>query len=381
VDEARLGHGKASLETRSYGIERSADGFRATCGALTVPSVRIVWAVVSLVALGFLSGCGGGTPASESTAVPPPPIERDLPKGYRVLKTFDANLTGASVPEKVVTAVGPPTSHNGAVPLTPATVQVLTWDKDRWRLIFDAQKTQSPQTYGDPRTSNGGPGRYPGVGDDPKPLIDPEAEVTLGTVDAAPLLTEKRDELVFSAMLNYGGSGVPQILAVVDFDRAEPKVVYAWSGEHLELKLGGDRIFATSSVWARGDAHCCPTRDYRFVVGRSGSRITELQDQRPYLGVLVREKGEYFGEGPYQVIAVTKGAPAAGKLQVGDVLLGFPNAKTGFYQQLASLDAGASTLIGIRRNGTKMTISVKLGSAKDAAPVQLPEGEDRFEAL
>jgi hypothetical protein len=357
------------------------------------PAVKIIWAFACLVALGFLAGCGGGKSASESAPVPPPPIERDLPKGYRVLKTFDANLTGGPVPETVVASVGPPTGRPEGIKLQPATVQVLSWDPERkgWAVVFDAQKTVAPATYGDPRTSNGGPAALAGVEEDPTPILDPEADVALDLVDAARLLTDKREELVLSAALNYGGSGVPQILAVVDFGQSKAKVLYAWRGEHLEPKLDDDRIVATSSYWTRADSHCCPSRDYRFVVGPAGDRITELEDDRPYLGVLVRERGKYFGEGPLQVLEVAKGSPAEGKLRAGDVLLDVENAPPpqttyggeprGFYSKLAAFEEGDTARIVIERDGSKTTVPVRLASLKDAATMSIPEGEERVDGI
>jgi hypothetical protein len=338
----------------------------------------------------LLPGCGGGDePGTASTAdVPPPPIAQLLPPGYRAQEVLKANLTEGAVPETVVTSVGPPTTQFSGVPLRPATLQVLSWDAegDRWQVIFDAQKAIKPKTSGNPRTSNGGPGAaQSGVGEDPQPILDPEAEVTLDVVDFARLLKGERDQLVFSATLSYGGSGLPQILVVADFEDAKAKVLYAWSGEHLEVELVGDRIHARSSFWTRADSHCCPSRGYRFVVGSSGGSITVLEDERPYLGVLVREQGEFFGEGPLKVLEVAKGSPAAGKLLAGDVLLDVENASPPedepFYRKLSAFDEGETARLVIRRDGARMAVPVKLGSLKDARPLSIPEDGDRVEAL
>jgi hypothetical protein len=287
--------------------------------------------------------------------------------------------------------VGPPNTEFNGTPLRPATVQVLSWDDlaKRWAVIFDAQKVIAPETYGSPLTSNGGPGAY-SFGQDPKPILDPEAEVTLELVDFAPLLKGERDQLVLSAMLSYGGSGLPQILAVADFEDAKAKVLYAWTGEHLDLELDGDRILATSSYWTRSDAHCCPSRDYRFVVGSAAGTITVLEDERPYLGVLARELGEGMGEGPLHVLDVAKESPAAGKLRVGDVLLDVENTPplsrddelpTSLYVKVSAFDAGQTARLVIRRNGVEMTVPVQLGSLKDAQTMSLPEDDDQVDAL
>ena len=230
----------------------------------------------------LLAGCGSGDDNGPSAGdVPPPPIEKLLPPDYQVDDVLKANLTNGPVAEAVVTSTGPPTSHFGAVPRRPATLQVISWDGERWQVIFDAQKTKKPKTYGNPRSSNGGPGARVGLGEDPRPLLDPLAETTIEVVDFAPILKGGRDQLVFSATLSYGGSGLPRILSVVDFENAKAKVVYAWSGEHLELELQGNQIHAISGYWTRSDAHCCPSREYRFVVGSSDGSVTVLEDDRP----------------------------------------------------------------------------------------------------
>jgi hypothetical protein len=344
-------------------------------------------AIVLFGSLLLFAGCGGGDEragsGTASTAnVPAPPIARLLPSDYRAQEVLKANLTGGPVPEMVVTSVGPPTGQLG---FHPATVQVLSWDglAKRWTVIFDAQKVIAPETYGSPRTSNAGPGVYPGVGEDPLPVLDPEADVTLELVDFARLLKGERDQLVLSALFNYGGSGLPHILTVVDFEDAKARILYAWRGEGLGLELEENRIVAMSHYWTGVDAHCCPFRDYRFVVGQSGDSVTVLEDERPYLGVLVREQGQDFGE--LQVLKVAKASPAAGKLRAGDVLLDVEDAPPPetevLYHNISAFDAGQTARLVIRRNGARMTIPVKLGSLKDAETMFIPEDEDRVDAL
>ena len=64
------------------------------------------------------------------------------------------------------------------------------------------------------------------------------------------------------------------------------------------------------------------------MVGPSSGSVTVLEDERPYLGVRVREHGESFGEGPLEVLEVAGESPAAGKLRAGDVLLDVENDPT-----------------------------------------------------
>jgi hypothetical protein len=335
----------------------------------------------------LLTGCGGHDASGPSGSdVPPPPIGKLLPRGYEVDEVLKANLTGRPVPETVVTSVGPPVGDPG---LQPATIQVLSWnDSDkRWRVVFDAQKTMAPDRW-DPRTHNGGPGVPAGVELDQRPILDPEADVEFDLVDSARMLKGDRDQLVFAATFTYGGSGMPSTLVVADFDDVRARVLYAWTGEHLRVTLEGNRLHATSSYWTRADSHCCPSRSYRFLVGASGDTVTVLEDERPYLGVLVREQGEYYGEGPLEVLEIAKGSPAEGRLQAGDVLLDVENAppledegKPGFYDKIAAFDAGRKARLVIRRDGVKLTVPVELGSLKDAQTMFIPENEDRVDGL
>ena len=337
----------------------------------------------------LLTGCGSNDAGEPSGSdIPPPPIGKLLPRGYKADEVLKANLTDGPVPETVVTSVGPPA---GDIGLQPATIQVLSWDDSdkRWTVLFDAQKGNAPDTNG-PRTSNGGPALYGSLDRDPTPILDREADIQLELVDFAPLLGTTRDQMVFSARLNYGGSGVPQVLAVVDFKDAKAKVLYLWRGEHLEPRIEGDRIYARSSYWTRADSHCCPSRQYGFVVGRRGKSVDVLEDSRPYLGVLVREQGEYFGEGPLEVLEIADGAPAEGRLRVGDVLLDVENApkqespggdRQPLYNKVTAFDAGQTARLVIRRDGVERTIKVKLGSLKDGYGLVIPGDADRVDAL
>jgi hypothetical protein len=336
----------------------------------------------------LLTGCGSyGDNRPSASDVPQPPIGQMLPPDYRVDEVLKANLTDGPVPEAVVTSVGPPV---GDIGLQPATIQVLSWDGKRWTVLFDAQKVPAPQTYGNPRTSDNGPGALSGLDQDPLPILDPEANVKFDLVDSVRMLKGNRDQLVFSAVSTYGGSGTPTTLVVADFEDGKAKVVYTWRGENLVVELEGNRLLATSSYWTRADSHCCPSRDYRFVVGPSGGSLTVLEDQRPYLGVLVRE-GEWPGEGPLEILEVADGSPASGRLQVGDILLDVANVPRPrkpyvygdepLFNKISAFDAGEKAQLVIRRHGAELTVPVELGSLKDAKTMFIPEGEDSVDAL
>jgi hypothetical protein len=84
-------------------------------------------------------------------------------------------------------------------------------------------------------------------------------------------------------------------------------------------------------------------------------------------------------------------SPAAGRLRVGDVLLDVENDPPSegrysgepvpLYNKLSAFDAGQTAQLVIKRDGTRITVPVQLGSLKDAVTMFIPEDEDRVDAL
>lgn len=255
----------------------------------------------------------------------------------------------------------------------------------RWRVRFDAQKVPTP---GDSCAagSQDRPACYPGNGGEylgpggAVTLLSRKADVSLGPVRFAHLLSKRYDDLIFSAAADAGGSGIPMVLAVVDF-RFGPQVEYSWSGEALiGWHVAHGKLYAKANDWTVNDAHCCPIRAYRFTVAPRGGEFVETGDNRPWLGVTAREHGSW-GSLPLKVVGIAPYSPARRALQVGDVLLRVLNAPgppyynmppTGFFDRLALFRPGQLARLLIRRDGVRMTVSVKLGSLKDAIPGVFP---------
>jgi hypothetical protein len=363
-------------------------------------------ALFLLTAIGLLSsGCGGVAKTVTVTRsltvqampkVPPPPLARVVRSNYRTLRVYRASLSGGRVPEVVVTSAGPPV---GSLSFHSADVQVLYWDSlaSRWTVVFDAQKVMPPVTLGGPQASNTGPGYFAGntSTDPPTPILDPKADVQLGPVRFASILPGNRKQLLFSATTSYGGSGVPVTLAVVDVKDGVANVSYLWDGEGLHWQLSGSTIRGKSPYWTRADAHCCPSRDYQFALAARGGYITETADQRPFLGVLVRQTG---GDGAVsstlQVTQIADNSPAAGRLLVGDLIVdvanarpsrdtGDPAATDSLYNKLTSLDAGETAQLVVERGGARFTVPVKLGSLRDsnATSLIIPPNDYSLDAL
>jgi hypothetical protein len=377
---------------------RSCGGNEQT---LAVVQKRVVVQVAVVLLTGTcVAGCGDSEKTENSTTttqeavseVRPPNIAKVLPPNYRVRKVWRASLTGQDVPETIVSSVGPP---HGELQFHAATLQVLSWDDiaKRWIVIFDGQKVIAPDSFGSPMTSNSGPGNsFASTPDERKPILDPEADVVVDQVRFPSLLPDKRKQLVFSATINYGGSGVPSTLVVVDFPEAQARIAYAWSGEHLDWTMAGNQIAAKSSYWTRADAHCCPSRSYTFVVGNQNGSVTVLRDQRPYLGVLVRETGGGTAfTTPLEVVEVDANSPAASVLRVGDVLVDVenapsraesdPGASASIYNKVSAFDAGQVASLIVTRDEVQIRLRVRLGSLLDASGVFIPADDYTIGAL
>jgi hypothetical protein len=294
-----------------------------------------------------------------------------------------ANLTRAEVPDVIVSTVGPSTGDLG---FHPANVEVIAWDSlaRRWSVVFNAQKVVAPAAFSETRTSNAGPAHYAGYAGESVPLLDPKADVTVDRVVFAPMLAGVRRQLIFSATSSYGGSGLPGTLAIVDFRGGQANVLYTWSADHgIRWRFEDGVIHGRADYWTPADAHCCPLREYSFTIGRDGNSIDELSDQRPYLGVLVRQtEGAAGVSGPLEVIEVAEGSPAEGSLDIGDVIVDVQNgrpphtadaaASDSVYDKLSSLDSGDEAQLVVERDGRASVVRVKLGSLRDAGSLYIP---------
>lgn len=332
------------------------------------------------------AGCGGSAHSAVDTvsakqsavAIPRPPYGRVIPKNYVARRVWRASMSGGSVPEAIVSSVGPPV---GSLGFHSADLQVLAWDgiARRWTVVFDAQKVMSNEGS-TTESSNLAPGGQLGAFQ-PVPLLDPKAQVTLQSVAFAHLLPGKGDQMIFNEVANYRGSGVPGELVVVELRQGTANVVYEWGGDGgVRFKVSGDKINATGvEYWTSSDPHCCAARSYRFTVGRgSGRYLTELSDNRPWLGAYFQAITSGTGDSPVKVVGLVQGSPAAKVLRTGDVVLAVQNAPKirndaqyllgpAIYDQLVTFDARQTARLLVSRNGTQVSLSVKLGSLKDSS--------------
>lgn len=334
-----------------------------------------------------LAGCGGG-----NRAVPAAPIGLGVPYGYRTTHVWRGDLSGQSVQDVVVASEGPPATFQG---FHSRDIRVLVWDPlaHQWTVAFDAQKTFS-LPGGDPGSSNTGPGFVPRP-PPTTPLLDPKADVTLGAVRLVQLLPGARHQLAFSASMNYGGSGVPGVLAVISFEGGIADVVYTWNGEGLRSWNVANRVLgARAEYWTPADAHCCALTTYAFTIAQRNGYLRETSDTRSWLGVEVEEtKPNDWPVTPLKVTQIADKSPAAGHIRVGDVILDVVNAPKppkafagsaqvkSIFDKVILIPPGGTAKLLVERGGARVVVPVTLGSQKDAFGQFLPENDYKAAAL
>lgn len=323
--------------------------------------------------------------------MPSAPIGLGVPYGYRTTHVWSGDLSGQKVQDVVVASAGPPVTAFG---FHSADIRVLLWDPlaHEWSVAFDAQKVYPQLAFEDPGTSNDSPGLgYEGPST--APILDPKADIGLGNVRLVHLLSGRRDQLAFDASMNYGGSGVPDVLAVVDFKGGLANLAYAWTGEGLMgWSVHNGVLRARAEYWTPTDAHCCPTGRYRFSVANGKYGVGETSDSRPWLGAIVHALNQAEGlAGALRVTGFTDKAPAAGHLRVGDVIvnvLGAPKPPENsgvqtesIFDKLILMRPGEAARLVVERGGRRIVVPVKLGSMRDSFGTELPKTDYTYGAL
>ncbi len=360
---------------------------------------------LGVVAGVLLSGCSGSI-RPDAQSVPAPSIARFLPHGYRVVKTYRADLSGGAVSDVIVTSATPVRAGSAL----GADIQVLSWDRAmrRWRLTFDGRSARWPNTELVPQDSNQGPGypyrlTYPGKHPLPPQLILGKvvaADAYVDQVAFVPLLGGNRDQLVFVGAYEFG-AGVQGILGVVGFHDGTGKVIYSWEGQTGigPVQISRNRIRAEANYLVPGQPLADPGRTYQFALGARAGRIVEVYDDRPFLGIIMG--GAPYGR-PVVVHAVSHG-PAAGRLRPGDAILAVENAprmagfdgstpfrvgpgwrstlKYGLTVMLSNFRAGQTARFLIRRGNKRLTVRVKLGSLMSPAASAIKAPKSNDEAL
>jgi len=350
-----------------------------------------------------LAGCSGSI-RGDRPSVPTPSVARFVPHGYRVVRTYRADLSGGVVPDVIVSSAGG----------MGADLQVLSWSRaaGRWRLTFDGRSapfSSGVVTVVTPGDSNSGPGEPGGlfgmIGGVNGPLLGnlPDLYVAVDRVAFAPVLSGGRNQMVFSGTY-VAGTGERGILVVVSFDGGKGKVIYSWAGLTglgYSWYIRHHVIHAWANYLVPANSVCCALREYRFALGARAGRIVEVYDDRPFLGVILRYPGA-----PYTIAAIAPTVvhtdphgPADGLLRPGDMILSVENGphvsgysdgstpftvgpgpestrKYPFVDTVSSFHAGQTARLLIQRGKRHLIVSVKLGSLKspEASAIRTPRG-------
>ena len=319
--------------------------------------------------------------------VPKPDFARVLPANYRARHVWYRRLTGGSVPDAVITSIGPPTGSSSS---HSADIQVLSWDAiaRRWEVWFDAQRLTGSGGVWGPLNSNAPIATpAPSTPASSTPILDPKADTSVTQVGFANFAPGLGTDLVFTSTASFGASGSAQSLYVVGFPDTQATIVYEWSGQGLDpFRIGGNsphqHLLGKAWYWTPEDSHCCPLRTYTFVIQptpANGGRddLGVVKDERPWLGVFVTPvRGPDDPSSPVRVVGVVEGSPAARALRQGDVLLALdsgpklaspPSLGPSLVDELISLDAGDRAVFTVRRGGATIRVSVRLGSMIDSS--------------
>jgi hypothetical protein len=351
--------------------------------------------LIGVLAGVVLSGCSGSI-RPDVPSVPKPSFARFLPHGYRVVKTYRADLSGGVVPNVIVTSA----NREG----TGADLQVLSWNRAtrRWWLSFDGRSAKPPEARLGPQEYSNSPAGYPFGQPRGKPsptlgmlgtLSHGGSSVSIDKVAFGRLLRGTHPQMVFSAV--YVSSGGFQVaLFVVSFHDTRGKSIYYWVGQtgldawHIRNQV----IYADANYLATGDALCCAARAYRFALAARGGRIVEIHDDRPFLGVVLGDNPDcklvdrIWRFCSLVVVRTASNGPASGLLHPGDAILRLENAPpdpypTGndavpytLFDQVSRLHAGQTARLLIQRGHKRLTVSVKLGSLMDqaASAIRIP---------
>jgi membrane-associated protease RseP (regulator of RpoE activity) len=291
--------------------------------------------------------------------VPDPPLGRFIPANWRVVQTQRIDLDGRAPEETVVTAVGTPNDIG-----VPRTLVVLAWDSaaQRWTTVFDA-------------------GKQPGI-DDAHSLLEPRFAVSDVRVTPIKPTAGRRTDLLFSALETAGGHGwaVAGIIHYADqVATLELSINHDSGGTvHAVGVPGAQQVKAVLPWRTEVDGYEEPVRNYTVMYGLRDGTWRALHDDRPLLGVTclaVEQDGNSAtsvgAAAGLRVTAIAPGSAAAGRLAVGDSIVGVdgtqPRDSDGglgpaVVDQIARAHSGDTIRVQVLRNGELRVVPLIAGS-------------------
>jgi hypothetical protein len=327
-----------------------------------------------------LSGCGSSQSIAPSPArsTPAPNIASFLPSDFRVTATKRVDLDGSATPQVAVTAVGTVQQSTG---FAPSTVILLAWDPiaKRWTAVFDASRQPSFQTS----TQTGS-----GTGLVNLTNVGPQVSVIKDQPDG-------RADLLYW-LDSIAGNGGSLLVGIVHYSHQIATLSYNYSGDEGHvidfdvpsqtpsgasvMGLAPHQQVKVTLPWLTpDDSRSQAARMFSFVIGASTPSYAGYQivsDDQPYVGVGL-SSGSESTDGVVE--SVDPDSPAAGQLQIGDVITGIAgSALTSVaaqdlngpvvIEQVALLHPGNSVTLNVIRNGTPLTITIVLAQRNLVSP-------------
>jgi len=332
------------------------------------------------ILVGVLSGCGSSQSVAPSPAnsAPAPNIANFLASDFRVTAAKHVNLDGSATPQVAVTAVGTVQESSG---FAPSTVIVLAWDPiaKRWTAVFDASKQPSFQSS---TQTGSGPG-------------------LVNLTNVGPQVSLIRDQPGGGADLLYwldsiAGNGGSLLVGIVHYSHQIATLTYNYSGDEGHvinfdvppqttsgasvIGLAPHQQVKITLPWLTpADSRSQAARMFSFVIGASTPSYEGYQivsNDQPYVGVGL---SSVSGSADGVVGFVNPGSPAAGQLEVGDVITGMVGSTLTaaaaqnlngpvVIEDVALLHPGNRVTLNVIRGGSPITIGITLAQRNLDSP-------------
>jgi serine/threonine protein kinase len=313
--------------------------------------------------------------SSAAPPVPAPRLGRFVPAAQRVLRVEHFRLDpGQPALVAVTTTTGSP---NASGTYANQNMLLLAWDHyaQRWTLVYDAAREKVNIFYDPDAPTNS----Y-----DASAITTPASLVSGGEGVSGIRLSEVRNQphgaadLLVVANIVYGDGG-GQNVGIIHYSGQVARVVWADSDDdgqaHVIGRAGHQQVAITSAWLTPADPQCCAARFYQVVVAASrqpavGETYRVISDNRPWLGVIVKEQPQGSANSDAVVVSVVPGSPAAGILRPGDVLAGVTGSTVkshglgpAIFDQLAAYKPGQLVHLNIYRNGSPLqVVAVRLST-------------------
>lgn len=313
----------------------------------------------------LLASCGASAPS-----VPTPQLSAFLPANYRVSSVLHVDLDGSGKPQEAVSAVSPGKAVSDYPTFATSIVFLIAWDPlaKRWTEVFNTLHLPWWQTSSQ---SSSGPG-------------------LLNLTNQAPQLAVLHDQPNKTADLLFwvnslSGNTDQLLVGIVHYENQIATLEYTYSGhdghvfsfdEKSNDTTGADVIGSSpnqrviiTQPWLTGDdSESTAARMYSFEIAPVAHDFDSyhvVSDNIPYVGVELNDQSV--------VERVAMSSPSAGRLEVGDVVIGVEGSTLSrtdiedligppVIEEVALYYPGDVVRLRVRRNGRMLIIPVLLGA-------------------